>query len=135
MSFNFTSPTGTNGTSTSFVQHDYSGMPNNTPAMGNSYISTSNSCDGAVGASLVLPGFGGSVSAATLRMMCEGRLNSQAHKALGQEDKARLTMEVVQEYACEEDAKWAKIARKKGLCAPADEATAVAQTNPAFNSK
>ncbi|HXK62107.1 MAG TPA: hypothetical protein PLP42_19650 [Acidobacteriota bacterium] len=138
MSFNFTSPagsTGSNGTSTSFVQHDYSGVPNNTPAMGNSYISTSNSCDGAVGASLVLPGFGGSVSAATLRMMCEGRLNSQAHKALGQEDKARLTMEVVQEYACEEDAKWAKIARKKGLCAPADEAAAVAQTNPAFNSK
>lgn len=132
MSFNFTTPT---GPSTSFVNHDYSGMPNNTPAMGNSYISTSNSCDGAVGASLVLPGFGGSVSAATLRMMCEGRLNSQAHKALGQEDKARLTMEVVQEYACEEDAKWAKIARKKGLCAPADEATAVAQTNPAFNSK
>ena len=135
MSFNFTTPTGSTGPSTSFVQHDYSGMPNNTPAMGNSYISTSNSCDGAVGASLVLPGFGGSVSAATLRMMCEGRLNSQAHKALGQEDKARLTMEVVQEYACEEDAKWAKIARKKGLCAPADEATAVAQTNPAFNSK
>ena len=132
MSFNFTAPT---GPSMSFVQHDYGGMPNNTPAMGNSYISTSNSCDGAVGASLVLPGFGGSVSAATLRMMCEGRLNSQAHKALGQEDKARLTMEVVQEYACEEDAKWAKIARKKGLCAPADEATAVAQTNPAFNSK
>lgn len=135
MSFNFTTPLGSTSPSASFVQHDYSGMPNNTPAMGNSYISTSNSCDGAVGASLALPGFGGSVSAATLRMMCEGRLNSQAHKALGQEDKARLTMEVVQEYACEEDAKWAKIARKKGLCAPADEATAVAQTNPAFNSK
>lgn len=135
MSFNFTSPAGSTSPSMSFVQHDYSGMPNNTPAMGNSYISTSNSCDGAVGASLVLPGFGGSVSAATLRMMCEGRLNSQAHKALGQEDKARLTMEVVQEYACEEDAKWAKIARKKGLCEPADEATAIAQTNPAFNSK
>ena len=32
-------------------------------------------------------------------------------------------------------AKWAKIARKKGLCAPADEVTAVAQTDPAFNSK
>lgn len=132
MSFNFTAPS---GPSTAFVNHDYSGMPNNTPAMGNSYISTSNSCDGAVGASLVLPGFGGSVSAATLRMMCEGRLNAQAHKALGQEVKAQLTMEVVQEYACEEDAKWAKIARKKGLCAPADETTAVAQTNPAFNSK
>lgn len=135
MNFSFTSPAGSTGPSMSFVQHDYGGMPNNTPAMGNSYISTSNSCDGAVGASLVLPGFGGSVSAAKLRMMCEGRLNAQAHKALGQEAKAQLTMEVVQEYACEEDSTWAKIARKKGLCAPADETAAVAQTNPAFNSK
>ena len=131
MTFNFTDPS---SPSLSYVNHDYSGMPNNTPSLGNSYISTSNSCDGAVGASLVLPGFGGSVSVSTLRMMCEGRLNSQAHKALGQEDKARLTMEVVQEYACEEDAKWAKIARKKGLCAPIEESTPVAQTNPVFNS-
>ena len=134
MSFNFTAPP-TSAPSAKFVNHDYSGMPNNTPAMGNSYISTSNSCDGAVGISLALPGFGGGLSAAKLRMMCEGRLNAQAHKALGQEAKAQLTMEVVQEYACEEDSTWAKIARKKGLCAPADEATAVAQTNPAFNSK
>ena len=67
-------------------------------------------------------------------MMCEGRLNAQAHNALGQTEKARLTMEVVQEFACEENATWAKIARKKGLCAPADELTAVAQTNPAFKS-
>lgn len=134
MSFNFTAPP-TSAPSATFVNHDYSGMPNNTPAMGNSYISTSNSCDGAVGISLALPGFGGGLSAAKLRMMCEGRLNAQAHKALGQEAKAQLTMEVVQEYACEEDSTWAKIARKKGLCAPADEATAVAQTNQAFNSK
>lgn len=131
MTFNFTDPS---SPSLSYVNHDYSGMPNNTPAMGNSYISTNNTCDGAASASVVAPGFGLSFSASALRMMCEGRLNSQAHKALGQEDKARLTMEVVQEYACEEDAKWAKIARKKGLCAPAEEATAVAQTNPAFNS-
>lgn len=135
MSFNFTTPTGSTGPSTSFVNHDYSGMPNNTPAMGNSYISTSNTCDGAASAAVVAPGFGISFSASALRMLCEGRLNSQAHKALGQEDKARLTMEVVQEFACEENATWAKIARKKGLCAPADEATAVAQTNPAFNTK
>ena len=135
LNFTFTPSPSATSPSTAFVQHDYGSMPNNTPAMGNSYISTSNSCDGAVGASLVLPGFGGSVSAAKLRMMCEGRLNAQAHKALGQEAKAQLTMEVVQEYACEEDSTWAKIARKKGLCAPADEATAVAQTNPAFNSK
>lgn len=132
MTFNFTDPS---SPSLSYVNHDYSGMPNNTPAMGNSYISTNNTCDGAASASVVAPGFGLSFSASALRMMCEGRLNSQTHKALGQEDKARLTMEVVQEYACEEDAKWAKIARKKGLCAPADEATAVAQTNPVFNSK
>lgn len=135
MNFTFAPSPSATGPSTAFVNHDYSGMPNNTPAMGNSYISTSNSCDGAVGISLALPGFGGGLSAAKLRMMCEGRLNAQAHKALGQEAKAQLTMEVVQEYACEEDSTWAKIARKKGLCAPADEATAVAQTNPAFNSK
>lgn len=135
MTFNFTTPTTPAGPSTSFVRHDYSGLPNNTPAMGNSYISTSNVCDGAVGITLALPGFGGGLSAAKLRMMCEGRLNAQAHKALGQEAKAKLTMEVVQEYACEEDATWAKIARKKGLCAPAEEAETVAQTNPAFNSK
>ena len=67
-------------------------------------------------------------------MMCEGRLNAQTHKVLGQEEKARLTMEVVQEFACEENSTWAKIARKKGLCAPVDEPTAVAQTNPAFKS-
>ena len=135
MNFTFAPSPSATGPSTAFVNHDYSGVPNNTPAMGNSYISTSNSCDGAVGISLALPGFGGGLSAAKLRMMCEGRLNAQAHKALGQEAKAQLTMEVVQEYACEEDSTWAKIARKKGLCAPADEATAVAQTNPAFNSK
>lgn len=131
MTFNFTAPA---GPSTAFAYHDYGNLPKNTPAM-STYVNTSNICDGAVGISLALPGFGGGLSAAKLRMMCEGRLNAQAHKALGQEAKAQLTMEVVQEYACEEDSTWAKIARKKGLCAPADETAAIAQTNPAFNSK
>ena len=132
MTFNFTAPS---GPSTSFVNHDYSNVPNNTPSLGNSYISTSNLCDSGSGAGIAFPGFAGQFTISQLRMMCEGRLNAQAHKALGQEDKARLTMEVVQEFACEENATWAKIARKKGLCAPADEPTAMAQTNPAFNSK
>ena len=131
MTFNFTAPS---GPSTAFVNHDYSNVPNNTPSLGNSYISTSNLCDSGSGAGIALPGFAGQFTISQLRMMCEGRLNAQAHKALGQEDKARLTMEVVQEFACEENATWAKIARKKGLCAPADEPTAMAQTNPAFKS-
>ena len=134
MNFTFAPSPSATGPSTAFVNHDYSGVPNNTPAMGNSYISTSNSCDGAVGISLALPGFGGGLSAAKLRMMCEGRLNAQAHKALGQEAKAQLTMEVVQEYACEEDSTWAKIARKKGLCEPADEPKATASAPAIFIS-
>lgn len=137
MSFNFTSPTGStgsNGTSTSFAQHDYSGMPQQAPAMGNSYISTSNTCDGASGLGVVFPGGGVNFSSTALRMMCEGRLNSQAHKALGDEDKARKVMRVVDEYACTQDATWAKIAREEGLCKP-DTAPSTTETNPVFNSK
>lgn len=131
MSFNFTTPT---GPSTSFVNHDYSGMPQQAPAMGNSYISTSNTCDGASGLGVVFPGGGVNFSSTALRMMCEGRLNSQAHKALGDEDKARKVMRVVDEYACTQDATWAKIAREEGLCKP-DTAPSTTETNPVFNSK
>lgn len=132
MSFNFITPTGSTGLS--FVNHDYSGMPQQAPAMGNSYINTSNSCDSASGLGFVFPGGGVNFSSTALRMMCEGRLNSQAHKALGDEDKARKVMRVVDEYACSQDAVWAKIAREEGLCKP-DTASATTETNPAFNSK
>ncbi len=124
MSFSFTAPA---TPSASFVQHDYSGMPNNTPAMGNTYVNSSNGCDGAVGASLVLPGFGGSLSASTLRMMCEGRLNAQAHNALGDQEKAKKVLRVVDEYACSQDAAWAKIAREEGLCKPEEKTASNAQ--------
>lgn len=133
MNFSFTQAPGSTSPAYSFVKSEYTG-PNNTPAMGNSYISTSNICDSGTGLGLALPGFGGQLSISQLRMMCEGRLNAQAHNALGQTEKARLTMEVVQEFACEENATWAKIARKKGLCAPAEESAAVTKPNPAFNS-
>lgn len=132
MSFNFITPTGSTGPS--FVNHDYSGMPQQAPAMGNSYINTSNGCDSASGLGFVFPGGGVNFSSTALRMMCEGRLNSQAHKALGDEDKARKVMRVVDEYACSQDAVWAKIAREEGLCKP-DTASATTETNPAFNSK
>ncbi len=56
MSFNFITPTGSTGLS--FVNHDYSGMPQQAPAMGNSYINTSNSCDSASGLGFVFPGGG-----------------------------------------------------------------------------
>ena len=132
MNFAFTVP-GASGPSTAFVQHDYSGMPQQAPAMGNSYISTSNGCDGASGLGVVFPGGGVNFSSTALRMMCEGRLNSQAHKALGDEDKARRVMRVVDEYACSQDAVWAKIAREEGLCKP-DTAPPATPTNSAFNS-
>jgi hypothetical protein len=132
MNFSFTVPAAS-GTSTSFVQHDYSGMPQQAPAMGNSYISTSNTCDGAQGLGVVFPGGGVNFSSTALRMMCEGRLNSQAHKALGDEDKARKVMRVVDEYACTQDATWAKIAREEGLCKP-DTTPAATGANPVFSS-
>jgi hypothetical protein len=132
MNFAFTVPAAS-GPSTAFVQHDYSGMPQQAPAMGNSYISTSNGCDGASGLGVVFPGGGVNFSSTALRMMCEGRLNSQAHKALGDEDKARKVMRVVDEYACSQDAVWAKIAREEGLCKP-DTAPPATSTNSAFNS-
>ncbi len=133
MNFAFTVP-GASGPSTAFVSHDYSGMPHQAPAMGNSYISTSNGCDGASGFGVVFPGGGVNFSSTALRMMCEGRLNSQAHKALGDEDKARRVMRVVDEYACSQDAVWAKIAREEGICKP-DTAPPATETNSAFNSK
>ena len=132
MNFAFTVP-GASGPSTAFVQHDYSGMPQQAPAMGNSYINTSNGCDGASGLGVVFPGGGVNFSSTALRMMCEGRLNSQAHKALGDEDKARRVMRVVDEYACSQDAVWAKIAREEGLCKP-DTAPPATSTTPAFIS-
>lgn len=132
MNFAFTVP-GAAVPSTTFVSHDYSGTPQQAPAMGNSYINTSNGCDSASGLGFVFPGGGVNLSGTALRMMCEGRLNSQAHKALGDEDKARKVMRVVDEYACSQDAVWAKIAREEGLCKP-DTAPPVTQTNPVFNS-
>lgn len=132
MNFAFTVP-GAAAPSTAFVSHDYSGMPQQAPAMGNSYINTSNGCDSAAGLGFVFPGGGVNFSGTALRMMCEGRLNSQAHKALGDEDKARKVMRVVDEYACSQDAVWAKIAREEGICKP-DTAPPATQTNPAFNS-
>lgn len=116
-----------------FVNHDYSGTPQQAPAMGNSYISTSNGCDGAQGLGFVFPGGGVNFSSTALRMMCEGRLNSQAHKALGDEDKARKVMRVVDEYACSQDAVWAKIAREEGICKP-ETAQPATNTNHAFSS-
>ena len=133
MNFAFTTPT-TSGPSTAFVQHDYSGMPQQAPAMGNSYVNTSNGCDSASGLGFVFPGGGVNFSGTALRMMCEGRLNSQAHKALGDEDKARRVMRVVDEYACSQDAVWAKIAREEGICKP-DTAPPATETNSAFNSR
>lgn len=133
MNFAFTTPAAS-GPSTAFVQNDYSGMPRQAPAMGNSYISTSNGCDSASGLGFVFPGGGVNFSSTALRMMCEGRLNSQAHKALGDEDKARKVMRVVDEYACSQDAVWAKIAREEGICKP-DTAPSATEINPAFNSK
>ena len=133
MNFNFTAPPSSTGLTNSFTKSEYTG-PNNTPSLGNSYISTSNICDSGSGGGIALPGFAGQLTFSQLRMMCEGRLNAQAHNALGQTEKARLTMEVVQEFACEENATWAKIARKKGLCAPAEESAADTKSNPAFNS-
>jgi len=132
MNFTFTTPAAT-GPSTAFVQHDYSGMPRQAPAMGNSYISTSNTCDSATGIGVVFPVGGINFSRMALRMMCEGRLNSQAHKALGDEDKARKMMRVVDEYACTQDSTWAKIAREEGICKP-DTTPPATSTNPAFNS-
>lgn len=133
MNFAFTTPAAS-GPSTAFVQNDYSGIPRQAPAMGNSYISTSNGCDSASGLGFVFPGGGVNFSGTALRMMCEGRLNSQAHKALGDEDKARKVMRVVDEYACSQDAVWAKIAREEGICKP-DTAPSATEINPAFNSK
>lgn len=133
MNFAFTTPAAS-GPSTAFVQNDYSGIPRQAPAMGNSYISTSNGCDAASGLGFVFPGGGVNFSGTALRMMCEGRLNSQAHKALGDEDKARKVMRVVDEYACSQDAVWAKIAREEGICKP-DTAPPATETNSAFNSK
>lgn len=132
MNFAFTVPAAS-GPSTAFVQHDYSGMPQQAPAMGNSYINTSNGCDGASGLGVVFPGGGVNFSGTALRMMCEGRLNSQAHRALGDEDKARRVMRVVDEYACSQDAVWAKLAREEGICKP-DTAPPATSTNSAFNS-
>lgn len=151
MNFSFTSPAGggtggggesssggtsggsTGGPATAYVQHDYSGMPNNTPSLGSTAFSIMN-CDGAAGAQFVAPGFGASFNVSVLRMMCEGRANAATHKALGNEDKARLTMKVVDEFACTQNADWAKIARAEGLCKPEEKAVTAAQTNPAFNS-
>jgi len=132
MNFAFTIPSASSP-STAFVQHDYSGMPQQAPAMGNSYINTSNTCDGASGLGVVFPGGGVNFSSTALRMMCEGRLNSQAHRALGDEDKARKVMRVVDEYACSQDAVWAKIAREEGICKP-DTNPPATVTNPAFQS-
>jgi len=132
MNFTFTVPTET-GPNTSFVNHDYSGMPRQAPAMGNSYINTSNGCDGAQGLGFVFPGGGVNFSSTALRMMCEGRLNSQAHKALGDEDRAKKVMRVVDEYACTQDSTWAKIAREEGICKP-DTAPPATSTNSAFSS-
>lgn len=101
--------------------------------MGNSYISTSNTCDGASGLGFVFPGGGVNFSSTALRMMCEGRQNAQAHKALGDEAKARTVMRVVDEYACSQDAVWAKLAREEGLCKP-DTSPPATSTNRAFNS-
>lgn len=134
MNFAFTVPT-TSGPSTTFVQHDYKGVPQQVPAMGNSYISTSNGCDGASGLGFVFPGGGINFSTTALRMMCEGRLNSQAHKILGDEDRARRVMRVVDEYACTQDATWAKLAQEEGICKPSKEVNTVSSTNPTFDTK
>jgi len=143
MTFNFTAPAGggtgngggsgggtsgggTGGPATAYVQHDYSGMPNNTPSLGSTAFSIYN-CDGAAGAQGVAPGFGLSFNVSVLRMMCEGRANAATHKALGNEDKARLTMKVVDEFACTQNSDWAKIARAEGLCKPEEKTASNAQ--------
>ncbi len=128
-----TSGNGTGGPATTYVQHDYSGVPNNTPSLGSNAFSIYN-CDGAAGAQGVAPGFGLSFNVSVLRMMCEGRANAATHKALGNEDKARLTMKVVDEFACTQNSDWAKIARAEGLCKPEEKTASSAQPNPAFNS-
>ncbi len=132
MNFAFTVPTAS-GPSTSFVNHDYSGLSRQAPAMGNSYVNTSNGCDGAQGLGFVFPGGGVNFSSTALRMMCEGRLNSQAHKALGDEDRAKKVMRVVDEYACSQDAVWAKLSREEGICKQ-DTSPPATSTNPAFQS-
>lgn len=131
MSFAFTVPA---APAAPFVQHDYRGMPQQAPAMGNSYVTASNVCDGASGLGFVFPGGGVNLSGSTLRMMCEGRLNSQAYKALGDDDRAKKVMRVVDEYACSQDATWAKLAREEGICKPEEKQAATAPINPAFNS-
>jgi len=130
MNFSFTAPVGGGN---SFVQHDYSGMARQAPAMGNSYVTTSNTCDGASGLGFVFPGGGVNLSGSTLRMMCEGRLNAQAYNALGEHEKAKKVLRVVDEYACSQDEVWAKFAREEGLCKPVTT-PATTSTNPAFNS-
>jgi len=113
-----------------YVTHDYSGMPNNTPAMGNTSIFTSNTCDGATSLGGVGPGVGVTFSTTFLRMMCEGRLNAQVHNTIGSPDKAKMTMSVVDEYACTQDATWARIARAKGLCVSEDSPPTLAPASP-----
>ena len=89
---------------------DYGGKINNVPALSNTYVSTSNTCDGYTGITAAIAGGGFGLNFASKRMHCELRLSGMAYQAMGNQIKAEKMIDYSVLLLCKEDSAFAKIA-------------------------
>lgn len=109
---------------------DNGGKINNVPSLANTYVSTSNTCDGYTGFTAALAGGGFGLNFASQRTFCELRLMGMAYQAMNEPVKAIRMIDLGFQLLCKENSNLAKIAEE---CKEAQEKAPDAP-NPAYQS-
>ncbi len=110
---------------------DNGGKINNVPSLANTYVSTSNTCDGYTGFTAALAGGGFGLNFASQRTFCELRLMGMAYQAMNEPVKAIRMIDLGFQLLCKENSNLAKIAEE---CKEAQEKAPDAP-NRAFQSE
>lgn len=89
---------------------DNGGKINNVPALSNTYVSTSNTCDGYTGLTAAIAGGGFGLNFASQRTFCELRLAGMAYQAMNETTKAVRMIDLSVQLLCKADSNLAKLA-------------------------
>jgi hypothetical protein len=110
---------------------DNGGKINNVPALSNTYVSTSNTCDGYTGLTAAIAGGGFGLNFASQRTFCELRLAGMAYQAMNEPVKAVRMIDLSVQLLCKSDSNLAKLAVEE--CKEVPEKAPDAP-NPAYQS-